>query len=615
MCGVAGWLGPGAGVERAPLDRMLATLRLRGPDDEGRFEAPGVALGMRRLAVLDLIGGRQPRLDPNTGTRLFYNGEIYNHRELRRELEGLGHQLLGSGDSEVLLHAWLAWGEACLSRLNGMFAFALWQPAAQSLVLARDRLGQKPLYYWHDGGETLLFGSEVRTLLAHPSAPRTIDPVALTDYLRLRHVPGPRTIINGIQQLPPGTLLHWRPGQRPMIRHWWTPEFKPDPRLTLGGAVEEFEQQWPAAVRRHLISDVPVGAFLSGGIDSALVAAEAAKLQPGFRTFSIAFRPPEFDETPYALAAARALGCRHTVFPFDLPFEQLLAEWVRAYDQPFADPAAFPSLILARETRNHVTVTLTGDGGDELFAGYQRYRSTLLGRRLLAIPAPLRHGLAATLASGARRLPSREPARRWLDAVARRLHLVQPDVAEEYLRQFWTWNQQDLECLLRTPPIPPAPKLPDGDLLTAMLSHDLTHWLPDQMLVKLDRATMAYSLEARLPLLDNAIVDLALRMPPRVHLAGGTLKRVLRQAAARRLPSALANRPKHGFAVPVDQLLRENAQLVTELLARGIEISQDILCRATISRLWDEHHTTRANHGERLLTLLLYFLWIDSLRL
>lgn len=618
MCGIAGWLGPGAGTDPSALDRMLETLRLRGPDEAGRFEAPGVALGMRRLAILDLVGGGQPRLDPITGTRLFYNGELYNHRDLRRELESLGHRPRGNSDSEVLLHAWLAWGEDCLPRLNGMFAFAVWQPAERRLYLARDRLGQKPLHYWHDGkstDDTLLFGSELRTLLAHPAAPRDIDPIALAEYLRLRHVPGPLTMIRGIRQLPPGALLTWRPDVPPAIGRWWQPQFRPDPRLDLAAAVEEFEALWPAVIRRHLISDVPIGAFVSGGIDSGLVAAEAARQMPGFKTFSISFRDSAFDETPHALATARALGCAHEVFPFDADFATLLEEWVRAYDQPFADPAAFPSLILARETRRRVTVALTGDGGDELFAGYQRYRSTLLGRRLTAIPTPLRRLGAATLALAARPLPSHAPSRRWLDAVARRLRLIQPDAAREYISQFWTWEQSQLQRLLSIAPAPPRPTLPSGDLLAAMMTYDLGHWLPDQMLVKMDRATMAHSLEARLPFLDNTLVDLAFRIPAHAHIGSLKLKRVLRAAAARKLPLYLASRPKRGFAVPIDQMLRDNAQSVDDLLSTIASRWPHLFQIDIVIKIWSDHNNGKSNHGERLLALLLFSLWGEQLNL
>lgn len=614
MCGIAGWLGPGAGNDPAVLDRMLETLRLRGPDEDGRFEAPGVALGMRRLAILDLAQGGQPRVDPKSGTRLFYNGEIYNHRELGRELTVLGHVLRGSSDSEVLLHAWLEWGADCLPRLDGMFSFSLWQPASRTLYLARDRLGQKPLYYWHQGhadGGTLLFGSDLRALLAHPLTPRDIDPIALAEYLRLRHVPGPMTMLRDVRQLPPASLLTWTQNTRPELRRWWQPQYRPDPRLDLGGAVESFEAIWPDVIRRHLISDVPLGAFVSGGIDSGLVVAEASRQMPGFKTFSIAFPDPAFDETPHALATARALGCQHHVFPFDAPFEVLLTEWVRAYDQPFADPAAFPSLILAREARRHVTVALTGDGGDELFAGYQRYRSTLLGRRLAGVPEPLRRAGAVLLGQAARALPTVAASRRWLDAVSRRLRLVQADVAREYVSQFWTWEQAQLEELLASPPAPPAPTLPGGALLPALLRYDLTHWLPDQMLVKTDRATMAHSLEARLPLLDNAVVDLALRIPADVHLAGNRLKAVLRAAAARRLPAELAARPKHGLAVPVDALLRTHEKLVTELLVSGSAGRPELLSAAAVVSMWRAHRTARANHGERLLSLVLLFSWAE----
>lgn len=613
MCGIAGWLGPGAGSDPGPLDRMLATLNLRGPDQEGRYEAAGVALGMRRLAVLDFSGGRQPLVDQETGARLFYNGELYNHRALRSELSALGRTFEGSSDSEVLLQAWHAWGEDCLQRLNGMFAFALWQPATRTLFLARDRLGQKPLYYWSDARSgdrsTFLFGSELRTLLAHPRAPQGIDRSALAEYLRLRYVPCPLTIISGIAQLPPASLLTWRAATGYRIRSWWRPTRRPDPRIDLQSAAEEFDGLWPAVIRRHLISDVPVGAFVSGGIDSGLVAAEAARQRPDFRTFSISFRDPAFDETRHALATAEALGCRHQVFAFDDPFETLLEEWVRAYDQPFADPAAFPTLVLARESRQGVTVALTGDGGDELFVGYQRYRSTLLARRLIRLPKVVRRSVAAALGLGARTLPASSHLHRRMMSMRRRLDLIQPDVMQEYIKQFALWEPTFLDPLLAVSAKSPELASSSADSLSAMLDFDLNHWLPDQMLMKTDRATMAYSLEARLPFLDNEIVDLALRIPLSVHLRGRQLKRVLRKAAARHLPERLTKRPKQGFGVPVDRLLRDNRRLVEQHLFDHLPQHSDLFKPAFAEQLWQEHVHGQANHGERLLALLLFLLW------
>jgi asparagine synthase (glutamine-hydrolysing) len=607
MCGICGWFG--LPPDPARLTAMLSTLVRRGPDEEGRYTSEECTLGMRRLAIIDVGGGHQPRFDPITGTRLVYNGEIYNHQDIRRELEARGHALQGNSDSEVLLHAWLEWGEGCLDKLNGMFAFALWDPKRKRMVLARDHLGQKPLHY-RQKDRTLIFGSELRTVIAYLGAGQQINYDALADYLRLRHVPGPQTMFKGVYQLPPGSILTMSADGDFQVRRYWRPQFKPDPTMNLDSAVDEFLALWRPAIRRHLISDVPVGAFLSGGIDSSLVVAEAGQAVEGFRTFSIAFGEKGFDETPHALVAARALNCRHEVFRFEESLPSLLDEWAIAYDQPFSDPAAFPSLILAREARARITVALTGDGGDELFAGYQRYRSTLLARRLAQLPRPVRRASVKLLRSATRLFPTHAPAHRWLDAVTRRLGLIEADVSQEYLRQFQIWDESLLTSLMVVPPQATSlPPLEDLDLLSAMLAHDLEHWLPDQMLVKLDRATMSHSLEARLPFLDRDIVEFSLRVPPSLQLAGGVLKRVLREAALRRIPRQLAFRPKQGFVVPIDRWLRAEKNYVEDFLRQGLLSTRFPLRTEAILKLWREHRDEHANHGERLLTLLILLSW------
>jgi asparagine synthase (glutamine-hydrolysing) len=566
---------------------------------------------MRRLAVVDVKGGDQPRKDFVTGALLFYNGEVYNHCDLAHELRRLGRRMRGRSDSEVVLQAYLTWGQAALHQLNGMFAFAIWQPREGCLHLVRDRLGQKPLYFWQDGPR-IVFGSEVRTVLAHPLVPKSLDQIALAEYLQLRHVPSPSTLIEGIRALEPGTLLRVQLGKPPTFMRWWQTEACTDPRLTLDTAVEEFKSIWPSVVRRHLISDVPVGAFLSGGIDSGLVVSQAARSAPNLKTFSIRFKEHGFDETEQARQIARDYACEHHVIPFEDSFESLLEQWLRAYDQPLSDPATFPSLVLAREARPQVVVALTGDGGDELFAGYQRYRSTLFARRLLKLPLPFRHLFCWTAQSAAKLLPAHIPRRRWLDAIARRLRLLQSDLAAEYVAQFGIWEQDQLAEFVRA--VSPAPKAQFQlrDPLRAMLDYDLHHWLPDQMLVKMDRATMSHSLEARLPLLDNEVLELSRRIPSNILLGRGTLKRVLRTVAAEYLPGNIAQRPKHGFAVPVDKLLRENMNFIGPRLNQGANTWRDLLRGDYLMSLWTEHISRRANHGERILTTLLFFAWAED---
>ncbi len=617
MCGICGYASPAAGTERDTPDTlslMLDTLYWRGPDDEGRFQTPGIVMGMRRLAVIDPNGGKQPWQDTDSGVTLVYNGELYNHLSLRKTLEQSGHVFSSQSDTEVVARAYLEYGAKFVNHLNGMFGLAIWDPRNQSLLLARDHLGQKPLYY-HQNNNTLVFASDLRAVLAHPDVPSQIDMHSLSDYLRYRHVPGPHTIIAGIRQLPPGHLLIYQGDGVCRETPYWVPSFTPDKRMDLHGAVEEFNKIWPGIVQRHMLSDVPLGAFLSGGIDSSLVVAEAVAANANFKTFSIAFGEKDFDETPYAVNVAQLLGSEHQVIEFTGSLATLLEEWARAYDQPFADPACFPLLILARESRRHITVALTGDGGDELFAGYQRYRSTLLGRRIAHIPKPLRQLAASTLASIALSLPAGAPSRRWLDAAARRIGLIKDDIATEYQQQFWTFNDQQLSSILNESHptrVSSIALIENRQLLEEMLHYDMTHWLPDQMLVKMDRASMAYSLEARLPFLDREMVDFSLRIPAATHISGRTLKCVLRNAAAQRLPHALANRPKHGFAVPVDRWLRAESNLIDAIFENGLKQNPDLLNHSAVQRLWSEHKTGKFNHGERLLTLVILLVWIEA---
>ncbi|MBF0369097.1 MAG: asparagine synthase (glutamine-hydrolyzing) [Magnetococcales bacterium] len=611
MCGIAGYAGPTPNDPEC-LTRMLAPLIPRGPDEEGRFQIPGVSLGMRRLSVIDVAGGQQPVRHGATGVTLVYNGELYNHTELRDQLQKKGHQFHSQSDTEVLLSCYMEYGLGCVDHLNGMFAAAIWDPRENQLILLRDHLGQKPLYYWHDG-EHFVFGSDLRALAAHPHFPEDLDPEALTGYLLLRHVPAPRTLYKGVRVLPPGHLLIRNQDGSIRQEAYWQPRFQPDHTMDLAAAVAQFKELWPRVIERHLISDVPLGAFLSGGIDSSLVVAQAAQKTAQFKTFSIAFKEQAFDETNHAREVAQLFGTDHEVFHFEsATLSQLLSGWGAAYDQPFSDPALFPTLMLAQETRRQVTVALTGDGADELFAGYQRYRSTVLGRQLLAIPGPIRQGAAGVLSALTPLLSAASPSRRYLDAVARRLKLVEPDLDQEYQRQFYSFDDETLAAIMPHPaqlPAPPIDQNHPAGLLAALLTRDLQGWLPDQMLVKTDRATMAHSLEARLPFLDREVVELAQRIPPKLHWGKKNIKNVLRQAAEEILPPHLAQRPKHGFGVPVDRWLRENREQVEALLSQGAQSYGEFLDPAGIQNVWQAHRSNRQNHGERLLNLLILFAW------
>ncbi len=610
MCGICGIAGPLTSQEttQQSLEKMLQHLYLRGPDDQGTYYNTNIAMGMRRLAIIDIEGGQQPIQHTSTGVTIIFNGEIYNYLELRRELEKAGIQFHTHSDTEVILNCYLHYGETFPQYLNGMFAIAIWDPRDQSLILLRDHLGQKPLYISHSE-QGLLFSSDLRSLLRHPNAPRELNRHALASYLQLRHIPAPTTIIDGIEQLVPGELLIYQPHQPIQRKQFWQPRFAPDQTLSIEGAIEEFEVIWPQVIKRHLQSEVPIGAFLSGGIDSSLITAEAVKQHSPFHTLSVSFGNRSFDESPYAKQVAAQLGSQHQTLEFKLELEPLLQKWIVAYDQPFADPAALPSLLMCEAAKQHFTVALSGDGGDELFAGYQRYRSTLLARKLCHIPKPMRQAAAKLLQLSSHRFSPQSARYRTLNAAARRLQLIDQDVRQEYEQQFHIISVKQLSQLITDTPLPSKAQQATTPLLHWMMQQDIEGWLPDQMLTKMDRASMASSLELRTPFLDRDVVDFALRLPVGIQYQGGKLKYLLRRVAQKHFPAEISQRGKRGFSVPTDQLLRENSTLVSNIFTSELDRHQGLLDKQEIDRLWQQHRQLKCNHGEVLLAILLFLLW------
>lgn len=615
MCGICGYAGSLVSERNdSPeiIRNMLHSLYFRGPDDENFFRNSNVVLGIRRLAVIDPHGGRQPFTSEDGKVVIVYNGEVYNHPQLRSELTKSGYTFSSNSDTEVVLKAYLAYGDEFVNHLNGMFAIAIWDNRKNRLLLARDHFGQKPLYYAIHK-DSLLFASDLRTVLKHPAFEPDIDRTSLANYLTLRHVPCPDTIVQNIKQLPPAALLIRKEDGDITLSRYWSPVWRPDPKITISKAVEEFTRIWSDVVKRHLISDMPLGAFLSGGIDSSLIVAEMMRLAGSAKTFSISFTDKNFDETPYALEVAKICSSDHTVIPFhDFSLLNLLEEAVRAYDQPFSDPAMFPTLILSKETSRHVTVSLTGDGGDELFCGYQRYYSTLLSRYISLLPLSVRNVVIHALNQLATAIPNTIAFRRIVNAASRRIDIIHPDVRIEYINQFQIYKESELHKILSFKSEGGINKIENKSghgLLSDMLLFDLLNWLPNQMLYKVDRASMAYSLETRLPFLDMAIVDLALRIPAETHISLFSLKRVLRRAALQIFPKKLINRRKHGFLVPVDHWLRKESQLVEDILYSGLDRNKDLLCKQSVKLLWADHKCGKENYGERLLAIIMFFCW------
>ncbi len=558
MCGIAGVVDREPGSSRRQPAQTLAraiaaALAHRGPDDAGDWAAPDapVALAHRRLSIIDLSSqGRNPMLWDGGRLSIVFNGEIYNFRDLRRELESTGHRFRTSTDTEVILAAYDQWGIECVSRLVGMFAFALWDGSRRRLWLVRDRLGKKPLYYADFGGR-LTFASEIQALFCD-ELPRDIDSTALGLYLRYGYVPAPYTILARVRKLPPAHYLLCEEGALSVHRYWDPVEHIATSQLTPESAEAALESRLSEAVRQRLISDVPLGAFLSGGVDSSLIVA-MMKEQSGtpVRTFTIRFSQPEFCEADHAAAVARHLGTEHhEQLCDDRQMLGVVDRLPEMYGEPFADSSAIPTYLLSEMTRAHVTVALSGDGGDELFFGYPRYVHYTDSAWALGLPAPIRRAAAGV----ARHLPTRR-LRRIAD-------VLQNDEPDLYGRFVALWTPTEIEGMTGAcPAVAPfydealrrGAQLPTADLPPLL---DLVAYLPDDILAKVDRASMAVGLEVRAPLLDHRVVELALGLPHSLKRREGATKWLLRRLLYKRVPRELVDRPKMGFGVPLADWFR-----------------------------------------------------------
>jgi asparagine synthase (glutamine-hydrolysing) len=632
MCGIAGavWDEAGKAVERGTLQRMIDVLRHRGPDGEGMYAAEGrvepagdfargVALGHRRLAIIDVASGQQPLSNEDGTVWIVFNGEIYNFVDLRRRLEGGGHRFRTHSDTEAIVHLYEEEGPDCVKHLNGMFALALWDAKRRQLVLARDRLGKKPLVYRHEPGR-LLFASELKSLLEVPGVPREIDPQALDEYLTYQYVPHPRTIFRGIAKLAPGHVAVYRDG-RLEVRSFWQPDFNLEDARPAAEYVEELRTLLTSAVELRLQSEVPLGAFLSGGIDSTIVVGLMSQLaREPVRTFSIGFPVKEFDETNYARTAAERFGTIHEEFQVCPDAMDVLPRLVWHYDEPFSDSSAVPTWYVSQLTRQRVTVALTGDGGDELFAGYPRYLAVWLAEGFDRLPGTLRRLLAG---SYWQRLPSgtrQKSIRRRFKRFAEMLGQPPPQRYLEWIAIFGEARRAALysdEFLARLPDEDPIEFLTAAlkranrrDAITAFSLADLITYLPCDLMTKVDIASMAHGLECRQPFLDYRVVELAARMPRRLKFRRGRGKLILRETFADLLPEAIQRRSKMGFGVPLDHWFRHELQDFTrQVLFDAKTRGRGFFRSEAVSQLWDEHQQGRFNHGYRLWSLLILELW------
>jgi len=610
VCGIAGFTH----ARRADglIEKVTASLAHRGPDQRGAWESPEISLGAVRLKIIDLAGGDQPFVSEDGATALAFNGEIYNHRELRGELEARGHRFRTQCDTEVVLRAFLEWDTGCFGRLRGMFAAALWSQPARRLVLARDRLGIKPLYFCRQAGR-IHFGSELKAILAHPAISRQLNREALSSFLAWNYIPGPATLVEGIEKLPPGHLLEWQGGET-RLSAWWRLELRPRPRR-LEEATEELDGLLRSAVREHLVADVPAGIWASGGVDSSTILHYAAEnCGRRLKTFSVSFRGRSFDESPYFREIARIYGTDHT--EFDLNPEAGLLDVIEemAYhsDEPGADAGALPVWYLARLSRREVTVALSGEGADELFGGYLTYAADRLARLARPIPARLRQAAlraAARLPVSDEKISFEYKLKRWLAG-----SLLPADEAHFF------WNgacsPDELRALTGRPASLPELRDAGGGWLNRYLLADQQYYLPDNILYKVDRMSMAHSLEVRPPFLDHRIVEWAASLPENLKIRGLSQKYILKQLMRRKLPRAVLRRQKTGFDIPAHDWLRGPLRgLLLETLAPAALKRARVADPAAVERLIQDHLEKRANNGYQLWGLMTLCLWIARWRI
>jgi asparagine synthase (glutamine-hydrolysing) len=613
MCGISGAVAAKPGVAEQAIAEQIACQRHRGPDAEGFFSGGRGVIAQNRLAIIDLRTGDPPMSDELGRIGAVLNGEIYNFRELRDELLREGHTFSSTGDTETIAHlAEQHEAVALARRLDGMFAFATWDKQRERLMVGRDRVGKKPLYYWASS-EVFVFASEIKGVLAHPAVPRELDPDALSSYLTFGYVPTPDTFFTGIKSLPPGHVMTLEPGGDPRIECYWRLEIPGADSiapldLSLDEAAAQVREELRHAIRRRLVADVPLGAFLSGGIDSsAIVALMAGEMELPVKTFTIGFEDDEgFDERPFARAVAQRFGTEHHEEVVHPEAVDLVEQLVWHHDQPFGDSSAVPTYLLNQVARKHVTVALSGDGGDELFGGYERFAAGMAAERFAALPGAVRSGVQQALG----KLPP--TALRGRVGNAQRFS-GQADRGLPWAYLEWisyvpdTWRRR----LLSNPSqrgrhdyerIWEATR--GATTLDRLLALNLQTYLPDDLLVKADRMSMAHALEVRSPFLDTRLLELASRLEPGLKVRGLSLKRVLKHAVKNDMPEGIINRRKRGFGVPLDRWFRTDLEAYTRDTLGPTARLRAHIDGVELDALLSEHASGGGNHGHALWTLL-----------
>jgi asparagine synthase (glutamine-hydrolysing) len=623
MCGITGFINAnGEAVNTAVAEKMNAAIIHRGPDEDGFYIHENVALAMRRLAIIDLAGGQQPIHNPDKTAWIVFNGEIYNYRELRADLEKDGAQLYTKSDTEVVLHLYDRYGVDCLQYLRGMFALAIWDTRDDSLFIARDRVGKKPLLYSHQPNGDLIFGSEFTALLKHPAISREIDYEAIHHYLSYICVPAPLTVYKQIRKLEPGHWLRWKNGEIETKRYW-LPDFSEKLDISEDEAQDEVLRILRESVRLRMISEVPLGAFLSGGVDSsAVVALMAEESSQPVKTFSIGFDEQDYSELKYAKKVAEHVGAEYHEFIVKPNAMEVLPTLVEHYGEPYADSSAIPTYYVSKETRKHVTVALNGDGGDESFGGYERYSAMRLAERYKRYPAILRKPFVefplSLLPTPDGRQNRLRRAKRFVEAAAlpkttRYLNWVS-GTSPQLKQELYTEEFKRATADFHTKKILDEwfDKANGIGVLDASLMTDQQTYLPNDLLVKVDIASMAVSLEARSPFLDHHLIEFAAKLPENIKVSGLDTKTLLKKITAKLVPPEVVYRRKMGFGVPVGYWLRnEMKDFLYEILLSEKSLNRGIFKPAAIKDLIQQHVSGREDHTFPVWTLLMLELWFQ----
>lgn len=620
MCGITGFISRGSDRDLKDreilLDKMCASIRYRGPDEQGTVVRDRAALGMRRLSIIDLKTGQQPIYTEDGNLAIVFNGEIYDYLQTKKELESLGHRFKTNSDTEVIVHAYEEFGPACLERLRGMFAFAIWNFRDEELFIARDRVGKKPLFYSLTKDGDFVFGSELKTLLAHGAIDREIDLAALDAYITFGYVPEEFCIFKNVYKLPPGHFLTYKKGQIYTKKYWDFNYAKPTLIKTEGEYVEALREKIEDAVKVRLISEVPLGAFLSGGVDSATVVAMMSKIsETPVKTFSIGFNEDSFDELKYARVAAKQFNTEHHEFIVTPDLVDIVDDLVWHFDEPFSDSSALPTFMVSKMARKHVTVALSGDGGDELFAGYTRYVTDTQRNRFDNLPRVVREKILRSVSA---KLPHRargknylynislDPVNRYIDSIShfngpRKNYLYSKDFRGKLNGEYGA-AEREFERF--------ANSVSTGDGIDKLLYLDSKTYLPGDILTKVDRMSMANSLECRAPLLDHKLIEFVTRIPPQLKKKGLETKYILKKAMEGIVPHEILYRQKQGFGVPINEWINSQLRVrINEDLSDSRTSERGYFERSYIQTLLNEHSDHRRDHSAQLWLLWMLELW------